>query len=100
MKATLLVDSYSKGNKLLPKGTVIDHPDCWKLVRNGHAASADDDCKNKAKAGDGHRRHPMTDDDISKAQEHFAKLSRGQATGVKRFDAPNKGETLDEPNKP
>lgn len=28
----------------LPEGTIIDHPDAYRLVHGGHAEAADDEC--------------------------------------------------------
>jgi len=32
------------GVKYLPEGTIIDHPDAYRLVHGGHAEAADEEC--------------------------------------------------------
>lgn len=32
------------GIKYIPEGTIIDHPDAFRLVHGGHAEAADDEC--------------------------------------------------------
>jgi len=84
LKCKLFWDSYGgTDNHFIPAGTVIDHPDCWKLVRNGHAEPADDECKQKAN---------MTADDIEAAKAHFHKLAMGRASGMKQHDSPMDGD--------
>lgn len=57
MKARLLVTleaapsadpeivTIENGRRYVVAGTVIDHPDSWKLVFGGFAEAADDECK-------------------------------------------------------
>lgn len=39
-----------KGIRYYPEGTVIDHPDAYRLVVGGHADPVDDACREKADA--------------------------------------------------
>ncbi len=62
MKAKLLVTleagptapdeivTFDGGKRFIMAGTVIEHPDCWKLCRGGFAAAADDQCEERMKA--------------------------------------------------
>lgn len=44
MKAALVRESESESGDRLPAGTVIDHPDAWRLVEMGSADPADAEC--------------------------------------------------------
>ena len=51
-----------------PVGTVIDHPDAYKLVRRGCADPADEECRIAA---------DMTPEQLRKAQEHYPIVHAG-----------------------
>lgn len=38
------------GRRFLPEGTIIDHPDAFRLVHGGFAEAADDECQKAADA--------------------------------------------------
>jgi hypothetical protein len=84
MKAKLYWDSYGDGpdgpNSLQRAGTIVEGKECWMLVRNGHAAPADEECRAKAN---------MSPDQLEEAKEHYHKLAMGRGTGIKKFDAPD-----------
>ncbi len=61
----------------LPAGTVIDHPDAWQLVLNGHAEPADDEC---AKAAG------MTKAEMEEAKANYQRRCLGRTTGIKKYD--------------
>lgn len=61
----------------LPAGTIIDHPDAWMLVHNGHAEPADDECKLAAN---------MTQSEMDEAKASFKKRAMGRTTGIKKYD--------------
>ena len=63
----------------LPAGTIIDHPDAWQLVQNGHAEPADDECNIAA---------AMTQAEMAEAKASFHRRSLGRGTGMKKYDAP------------
>lgn len=48
MKAKLLNEEDGGAKGKLPAGTVIDHPDAYKLVLHGVAEPFDDECRKKA----------------------------------------------------
>jgi hypothetical protein len=55
MKAKLVRDAVygpsaggGRKNTPAPTGTVIEHPDAWKLVRMGMAEPEDDECRERA----------------------------------------------------
>ncbi len=48
MKAKLLSEEDGGAQGILPRGTIIDHPDAYKLVLHGVAEPADDECRTKA----------------------------------------------------
>jgi hypothetical protein len=79
LKVRLCWDSYGEGGVFQPAGTVVEHPDSWLLVRNGHADAIDDEAKVKAN---------MTEDQLRVAKERFLRLAMGRATGDRRYDAP------------
>ena len=35
------------GTRWCEPGTVLDHPDAWRLVHGGHAVAADDECRDR-----------------------------------------------------
>lgn len=47
MKAVLVREMRRTDKTLSPAGTVIDHPDAYKLVRLGVAEPADDECRER-----------------------------------------------------
>lgn len=63
----------------LPAGTIIDHPDCWILVKNGQAEPADDECAKKVN---------MSPAELAEARAAYKQISMGRATGIKKHDAP------------
>lgn len=67
--------------RVVPAGYVIEHPDAWRLVRQGTAESADDECE--AKAG-------MTPEQKVRRYERQKALEAGQLTGDPKFDAVKK----------
>lgn len=67
-----------------PAGTIIDDPDCWRLVMIGVAKPADDDCREAA---------PLSDEEIAERARRYDRLDKGRATGDRRYDAdPEPGE--------
>jgi len=73
MKAKLLLtlggvpcDEFPDGTR--PAGTVIDHPDAYKLVRRGCAVPADQECTDKAS---------MTPEMAQRARDAYAKADAG-----------------------
>jgi len=63
----------------LPAGTIIDHPDAWQLVRNGHAEPADEECRIAA---------AMTQAEMDAAKARYQRIAVGRGTGLKKYDAP------------
>lgn len=59
-------DEFPDGVK--PQGTVIDHPDAWKLVRMGVASPADYECSEKA---------DMSTTQIERAAKAYERLAAG-----------------------
>ena len=39
---------FEDGKRFLEAGTVLDHPDAYRLVHAGHAEAVDDECREKA----------------------------------------------------
>lgn len=73
MKARLLVQldgdhTTERPDGIYPAGTIIDHPDAYRLVRLGAAAPADEECMEKA---------AMSDSQQKKAQYHYLRMERG-----------------------
>lgn len=76
MKAKLLHDmpcavpelDFPDGIK--PAGTVIDHPDAYKLVQIGCAEPADEECQ---------RRHGRTPEQLAAARHAYRRVSAGIA---------------------
>lgn len=64
-----------------PRGTAIEGPNVWQLVRVGSAKPADKECRDAA---------GMTDEQIVAKYNDYQKLSRGQLTGNPKYDAPNR----------
>ena len=54
-----------------PVGTIIDHPDCWRLVRCGVAEPVDDECRNAA---------GMTVEQIAKSAAEYERLETEDIT--------------------
>lgn len=66
--------------KRLPAGTVIDHPDAFKLVQAGMAEPADDECE---------AAHGMTPRQIKAAQKYQDVVAQGlQGKGPHEDDEP------------
>lgn len=53
-----------------PAGTLVDHPDCWRLVLMGVAEAADDECRAMTQ---------QTADQLAQIQHAAARLSAGIA---------------------
>lgn len=71
-----------------PAGTVIDDPDCWRLVMLGVAKPADDECREAA---------PLSDEEIAERARRYDRLDKGRATGDPRYDSePEPGEGVAE----
>ena len=68
-----------------PKGTVIDDPKCYLLVRQGVAVPADDECKLMA----GVECDPAA---VGERAAKYNTLSKGMATKDKTIDATSKQE--------
>jgi hypothetical protein len=73
MKARLVYSAkassrHDQAGEELPAGTVIDHPQAYILVRNGHAEPADDECRIKAN---------MTPDQLAAAQRNYPAIAKG-----------------------
>ena len=73
MKAQLIRDMEAANRQeypdgIIPNGTVIDHPDCFKLVQFGVAIPADDECRAKANCTEGQ---------MQAAQAAYEKVERG-----------------------
>lgn len=66
--------------RVVPAGYVIDHPDAWRLVRQGTAKAADDECKKRAN---------MTSDQLIHRYERQKLLEAGKLTGDPELDAPD-----------
>lgn len=67
--------------RVVPAGYVIEHPDAWRLVRQGTAEAADDECESKA---------AMTPQQKVRRYERQKALEAGQLTGDPKFDAVKK----------
>jgi len=82
MKAELLLDMPRRASKeTVPKGTIIDDPECHWLVRFGCAKPADDECRQAVPEWNEQRQIVM----LAK----YKKIAKGMATGEKRYDAAN-----------
>jgi hypothetical protein len=67
--------------RMVPAGYVIEHPDAWRLVRQGTAKPADDDCR--VRAG-------VSPEDMIRKHDRQILLEAGKLTGDPKFDAPDK----------
>ncbi|TXH56422.1 MAG: hypothetical protein E6Q97_06480 [Desulfurellales bacterium] len=65
--------------RVVPAGFVIDHPECWKLVKIGTAKPADEECKEAA---------GMTPEQMVRRYQRQKLLEAGKLTGDPKFDAP------------
>lgn len=65
-----LVAQCVRRGKLLfaPAGTLIDDPECWRLVLNGQAIAADDECR---------AMDTRTPEEVAAAEAAFERLRRG-----------------------
>lgn len=71
-------------------GEIVDHPEAFLLVLNGMATPEDDECREVCN---------LTDEEIQIKLHAYYKLSRGMATGLKKYDAdPEASEAEDEYN--
>jgi hypothetical protein len=59
-------DDFPEGVK--PAGTIIDHPDAYRLVQLGVAEPADEECEQK---------HGMTHENMLAKQKTFPRIARG-----------------------
>lgn len=64
-------------------GDVIEHPECWRLVRFGICKPFDEECRQRA---------GMTDEQIAEAIEMQKAVRAGQLTGDPTVDAPDEGD--------
>jgi hypothetical protein len=67
--------------RVVPAGYVIEHPDAWRLVKQGTAEAADPECEAKC---------PMTPEQKVRRYERQKALEAGQLTGDPKLDAPKK----------
>lgn len=63
-------DTHESERVELPAGTIIDHPEVWKLVQWGTAEPADDECRERAY-------RDRTDDQIQSARDSQAMMRAG-----------------------
>jgi hypothetical protein len=70
-------------DRKMPIGTIIDHPDSWRLVRMGVAVPADEECEQKAH---------MTEDQLKAAQYAAVRTARGIAP--EDFEAYDRGDMI------
>lgn len=66
--------------RMVPAGYTIEHPDCWRLVKQGTAKAADEECR--VKCG-------MTPEQVVHRYERQKALEAGQLTGDTELDAPD-----------
>ena len=65
------------GRRFLMAGTIIDHPDCWRLVHGGIAEAEDAECKAKiagldqTNAGVMRRVHNRIMKEMAESQEEY-----------------------------
>lgn len=67
--------------RLVPANYVIEHPDAWRLVRQGTAKPADDECEKKA---------GLTPADKVRRYERQIALEAGKLSGDPKLDVPIK----------
>jgi len=68
-KAELIAQCERRGKALwAPVGSIIDDPDCWRLVMMGVAVPYDDECRNKT---------AQTPEQVAAAQHAARRLSAG-----------------------
>ena len=68
MKVRLLVPLKGGDHAWQPVGTIIDHPDAYRLVRHGCAEPADEECEWAAN---------MSSEALAKAQAAYPKIAAG-----------------------
>jgi hypothetical protein len=73
----------NKHGAKVPAGHVIDHVDAWRLVRQGVAVPADDECEKAAN---------MTPAQHAAARRAYERVSRGIAP--EDYDAFDRGEMI------
>jgi hypothetical protein len=80
----LIASCERRGTHLFaPAGTVLDHPECWRIVQMGQAEPADDECREKA---------GMNAEQMEAAQKAAKRLAAGiDSEDYTKFDA---GEIL------
>jgi hypothetical protein len=83
-KAELIAQCERRGKALwAPVGTIIDDPDCWRLVMMGVAVPYDDECRDKT---------AQTPEQVAAAQHAARRLSAGiDPADFARYDS---GELL------
>jgi hypothetical protein len=69
----------------LPAGTIVEHPDAWKLVLMGSAEPADEECQEKVS-------RQATPDQLRRAQRIYIRGMRG--IHPEDFAAYNRGEMV------
>jgi hypothetical protein len=67
--------------RLVPAGYILDHPDAWRLVRQGTAKAADDECEKRA---------GMTPAEKVRRYERQIALEAGKLSGDPKLDVPIK----------
>jgi hypothetical protein len=63
--------------RMVPAGFVIEHPEAWRLVKQGTAKAADPECEAKV---------PMTADQKIRRYERQKALEAGKLTGDPKLD--------------
>lgn len=61
-----------------PAGTVVEHPDAWRLVRMGVARPADEECRLAAN---------VSEERLQVLAAKYERLNKGMGTGDPRYDA-------------
>jgi hypothetical protein len=61
-----------------PAGTVVDHPEAWRLVRMGVAEPVDDECREAAN---------VSEERLKVLAAKYERLNKGMGTGDPRYDA-------------
>jgi hypothetical protein len=63
--------------RMVPAGFVIEHPEAWRLVKQGTAKAADEECE---------KRMPMTPEQRNRRYERQKALEAGKLTGDPKLD--------------
>ena len=72
---------HLKSKMLIQKGAIIEHPDCWWLVKFGSAEPADDECRVVSEAWG------WNDKVAALLLAEYRKTAAAQMTGMKKYDA-------------